>query len=78
MLLSTNRDKLDEPSMWKAKDSDARKPELNNTKAEMSVNNPRLNVIIRKWILEGLQPLGVKSRNPAFVISEKDAARIEH
>ena len=33
---------------------------------------------IRKWILKGLQPSGVKSNNPAFVISQNDAARIEH
>ena len=53
VLLSTSWDKVDEKSVWKVKDRDTRRPELSNTKADIALNKPRLNVIILTHMSSG-------------------------
>ena len=53
VLLSTSWDKVDEKSMWKVKDRGTRRPELSNTKADIALNKPRLNVIILTHMSSG-------------------------
>ena len=53
VLLSTCWDKVDKKSMWKVKDRDTRRPELSNTKADIALNKPRLNVIILTHMSSG-------------------------
>ena len=58
LLLSTSWDKVDKKSMWKVKDRDTRRPELSNTKADIALNKPWLNVIILTHMSSGSTFLG--------------------